>query len=349
MGIMKIGDYSIGLEDYPVVIAEMSANHNNSLDHALNIVEAASEAGVHMLKLQTYTADTMTLDLQSDEFFINEASSLWKDQSLFELYRAAHTPWQWHAPIMERASDLGLLCFSTPFDVTSVEFLEDLDVPAYKISSFESRDLNLIRKVAATGKPLIISTGLATIAEIDETVRVVRDVGCNDLILLKCTSAYPADPKDSNVRTIPHMRQMFNCEVGLSDHTPGIGAALAAVAFGATVIEKHFTLSRSNRGADSAFSIEPDEMKTLVAESRRVWESLGEIEYGPTPSEIESHQYRRSLYIVQDMKAGERLTPENLRSIRPGYGLSPKYYEIVLGRKITRDALKGTALNWDLV
>jgi len=269
---------------------------------------------------------------------------------LYDLYKEAHTPWEWHKPIFDQARDLGLICFSTPFDATAVDFLEELDVPCYKIASFENTDIPLIRKVAATGKPLIISTGMATLAELDETVRTAREYGCKDLVLLKCTSTYPASPENSNLLTIPHMRELFGCEVGLSDHTPGIGAAVASVALGATVIEKHFTVSRANGGVDAAFSIEPHELKSLVIETERAWKSLGRINYGPAAeNEEKARLRRRSLYITRDLKAGEMLTPDNVRAIRPGHGLPPKYLDMVLGKTVTIDVKKGTPLAWELI
>jgi len=344
----SINDRVIGLDHKPFIIAEMSGNHNRSLDRALKIVEAAASTGAHALKLQTYTSDTMTLDVQDGEFFIDDPKSLWKGSSLYDLYKVAYTPWEWHEPIMKRANELGMLCFSTPFDDTAVDYLEDLHVPAYKIASFENTHLPLIRKVASTGKPMIISTGMASIAELDETVQTIRDAGCDKFVLLKCTSTYPATPENSNVITIPHMRELFNCEVGLSDHTMGVGASVAAVAHGATVIEKHFTLSRADGGVDSAFSMEPDEMKALVIETERAWQSLGEVRYGPTEAEKGSLTFRRSLYIAQDMKKGDVLNKENLRIVRPGLGLPPKYYEVILGCKVNRDVEKGTLVEWDL-
>ena len=282
---MQIGGRKIGLDEAPFVIAEMSGNHNQSLDRALEIVDAASKAGAHAIKLQTYTADTMTLPIQDGDFFISDKDSLWSGKSLYELYEIAHTPWDWHPPIMKRAQEHGMLCFSTPFDESAVAFLEGLDVPAYKIASFENIHLPLIERAAKTGKPLIISTGMATIAEIDDAVRCARRAGCEDLILLKCTSTYPATPHNSNVLTVPHMRQLFACEVGLSDHTVGLGAAVAAVAHGATVVEKHFTLRRADGGVDSAFSLEPEEMQALVIESERAWQSLGKVTYGAGATE----------------------------------------------------------------
>jgi len=346
---MRIAKHILGNDHPPFIIAEMSGNHNHSLDRALAIVEAAAKAGAHAIKLQTYTADTMTLDIAEGEFFISDEKSLWKGQSLYDLYKQAYTPWEWHEPIMKRAKELGLICFSTPFDETAVDFLETLNVPAYKIASFENNHLPLIRKVAATGKPLIISTGMATIAELDEAVRTTRDAGCQDIILLKCTSIYPATPENSNILTIPHMRELFGCEVGLSDHTLGIGAAVAAVAHGATVIEKHFTLSRADGGVDSAFSMEPAELKMLVEETERAWQSLGGVVYGPTEAEKRSLMFRRSLYVAEDMKAGDVFTRENLRCVRPGLGLAPKYYEVLLGTRVNRDLKKGEAVEWGMV
>lgn len=346
---MKIANRVIGIDEPPFVIAEMSGNHNQSLDRALEIVEAAAGAGAHALKLQTYTADTMTLAISDGEFFIEDKESLWKGRSLYDLYKEAHTPWEWHAPIMKRARELGMLCFSTPFDESAVDFLEELEVPAYKIASFENTHLPLIRKVAATGKPMIISTGMATLAELDDAVQTAREAGCADLALLKCTSTYPALPENSNVVTIPHLRALFGCEVGLSDHTMGVGAAIAAVAHGATVIEKHFTLSRADGGVDSTFSLEPVEMRALVIESERAWQSLGQVTYGAADPEKKSLIFRRSVYIAQDLEAGDILTRENLRCIRPGMGLSPKYYEVLIGRRVGRDVKKGTPMHWDLL
>lgn len=333
----------------PLIIAEMSGNHNQSLKRALKIVEAVAKAGVHALKLQTYTAGTMTLDIEDGEFYIDEPGNLWRGQSLYKLYQQAYTPWEWHQPIFDKCRELGLICFSTPFDETAVDFLESLDVPCYKIASFENTDLPLIRKVATTGKPMIISTGMATVAELDETVRSTRKAGCQNIILLKCTSTYPAIPENSNLLTIPHMRELFQCQVGLSDHTMGVGAAVASVALGATVIEKHFTLSRAEGGVDSAFSMEPAEMQALVIESERAWQALGKVSYGPTVAERASAKSRRSLYVVKDMSAGETFTKENLKTIRPGLGLAPKYYDLLLGKKIKQDVKKGTPVDWELL
>jgi pseudaminic acid synthase len=346
---MRIGHRAIGRSEPPFIIAEMSGNHNQSLERALRIVEAAAESGAHALKLQTYLPDTMTIDLDEREFHISDTKSLWAGKSLYDLYSEAHTPWEWHEPIFDRARKLGMLAFSTPFDDSAVEFLERLNAPCYKIASFENTDLPLIRRVAATGKPVIISTGMATVSEIDEAVRAARSAGCKDLVLLKCTSSYPATPQSTNALTIPHLRQLFDCEVGLSDHTMGIGVAAASVALGATVIEKHFTLSRAEGGVDSAFSLEPVEMAQLVVETERAWQGLGEVSYGPTDAEKKSLQFRRSLYVVQDLKVGDVLTRKNVRAIRPGFGLPPKYLDQLLGRRVSRAAPRGTALSWDLL
>lgn len=345
---MQIGHRTIGSDAPPFVIAEMSGNHNQSLDRALAIVEAAAKTGAHALKIQTYTPDTMTLDLDEREFHISDPKSLWTGTSLYKLYGQAYTPWEWHKPIFDRARALGIIAFSTPFDDTAVDFLESLDVPCYKISSFENTDLPLIRRVAATGKPMIISTGMATVAELDETVRAAREAGCKDLVLLKCTSTYPATAANTNILTIPHLRELFGCEVGLSDHTMGVGVSVASVALGATVIEKHFTLNRADGGVDSSFSMEPAEMAQLVVESERAWQSIGRVSYGPTDAEIKSLQFRRSLYIVKNLKAGEVLTAENLRAIRPGLGLPAKYLDTFIGKTVLRDVQRGTALAWNL-
>lgn len=346
---IKIGKYTIGVNHPPFVIAEMSGNHNQSLERALQIVDTAASTGAHALKIQTYTPDTMTINLSEREFFIQDKESLWKGKSLYELYGEAMTPWEWHAPIKERCEKHGMLFFSSPFDATAVDFLEELNVDFYKIASFENTDLPLIKKVAKTGKPIIISTGMASLTELAETVETVKKAGCQNLILLKCTSAYPATPKDANLLTIQNMRELFNVEVGLSDHTMGIGVAIASVAVGATVIEKHFTLNRSEGGVDSAFSMEPAEFKMLVEESKKAWESLGKISYERGPTETKSLVFRRSLYITEDMKAGEVLTEKNLRAIRPGLGLPPKFLEQMLGKKVVRDIKRGTPASMDLV
>lgn len=346
--MMRLQNHTISTNNPPFIIAEMSANHNQSLERALKIVEAAAHAGAHAIKLQTYTPDTMTLDINKGEFVITDEKSLWKGRSLYDLYKEAHTPWEWHKPLFERARELGLIAFSTAFDETSVDFLEELNVPCYKIGSFENIDIPLIQRVASTGKPMIISTGMATIAELDETVRTARENGCQEIVLLKCTSTYPASPENTNLRTIPHMRKLFHCEVGLSDHTPGIGVALTSVGFGVAVIEKHFTLSRADGGVDAPFSIEPEELKNLVAETERAWQALGQIKYGPSPDEEKARLKRRSLYITKDLKAGEILTSSNLKSIRPGHGLSPRHFDMLLGKKTNIDVNKGTPVSWDL-
>jgi pseudaminic acid synthase len=349
MDNIKILNQTIGYDYPPFIIAEMSGNHNHSLERALAIVDEAAAAGVHALKLQTYTAETMTLDIDTDEFFIDDPNSLWKGNSLYKLYQEAYTPWEWHKPIFDRCAELGIIGFSTPFDETAVDFLESLHVPVYKIASFENTDIPLIRRVAATGKPMIISTGMASIAELDETVRAAREAGCKDLVLLKCTSTYPASPVNTNLATLPHLRELFNVHVGLSDHTMGIGVSVASVALGATVIEKHFTLRRADGGVDSAFSMEPSEMKSLVAESIQAWQALGQVRYGTTEAEKPSLKHRRSLYIAQDMLAGDILTKSNLRAIRPGLGLPPKHLEDLLGKPVKHNIQKGTPLTWDVL
>ena len=333
----------------PFIIAEMSGNHNQSLERALAIVDAAAAAGVDAIKIQTYTADTMTLDIDTGEFFIADKDSLWKGESLYHLYEKAHTPWEWHKPIFDRCKEHGIMGFSTPFDDTSVDFLEELGVPCYKIASFENVDLPLIRKVARTGKPIIASTGMTTVSELADLVRTARDNGCADLTLLKCTSSYPSSPEGTNLRTIPHMRELFGCDVGLSDHTLGIGVGVASVALGATVIEKHFTLSRADGGVDAAFSLEPGEMAQLVRECRAAALAMGEVRYEMAEQEKKSLQFRRSLYIAEDMRAGDVLTEKNLRRIRPGHGLSPKHYDALLGRQVKCDVKRGTPVSWALV
>ena len=346
-GTIRIGPATVGATQPPFVVAEMSGNHNQSLERALAIVEAAAHAGAHAVKIQTYTADTMTLDLREREFVITDPDSLWAGQSLYDLYAQAYTPWEWHRPIFERCRALGIVAFSTPFDETAVAFLETLDAPAYKIASFENTDLPLVRRVAATGKPLIVSTGMATMTELEQLVLAAREAGCRDLVLLKCTSSYPATPAHSNLRTIPALRERFGCQVGLSDHTMGVGAAVASVALGATMIEKHFTLRRADGGVDSAFSLEPEELRALVVESERAWQAMGDVHFGATASEEKLLAFRRSLYVVRDLTAGERLTPENVRAIRPGLGLPPRHYDEVLGRAVRVDVKRGTPLAWE--
>jgi len=347
--MIKIGSREIGPHTRPYLIAEMSGNHNQSLDRALEIVDAAAAAGADAVKLQTYTAETMTLNVRGPGFVIEDPNSLWSGRQLHELYDEAHTPWEWHAPIMQRAAKHGLHCFSSPFDDTAVDFLESLGVPAYKIASFENTDLPLIRKVARTGKPMIISTGMATAAEIDEAVRTASDSGCTQIILLKCTSTYPATPENTNIRTIANMRDTFGCDVGLSDHTMGVGVSVASVAFGASLIEKHFTLRRADGGVDSSFSLEPGEFAQLRVETERAWQALGRVTYGGTQAESKSRAFRRTLYIAKNMKAGDPLTSDNLRIVRPGFGLPPKYYDTMLGKRINRDSPAGTPMSWDLL
>jgi pseudaminic acid synthase len=347
--MIQVEGVDIGRYCKPFIIAEMSGNHNQSLERALSIVDAAAEAGVHALKLQTYTADTMTLDIREGEFFISDTKSLWKGRSLYELYQEAYTPWEWHKPIFDRCREKEIIGFSTPFDATAVDFLQELNVPCYKIASFENTDIPLIKKVANTGKPMIISTGMASIEELDLTVKTARDHGCRYLVLLKCTSSYPSTPENTNLLTIPHLRELFDVEVGLSDHSMGVGAACASIAMGASVIEKHFTLCRADGGIDSEFSMEPHEMKLLVSETKNAWHALGKITYGVTDAEKKSLVFRRSLYVTKNIKAGDSLTPDNFRSIRPGLGLPAKYYEILLGKKVICDVRKGTPFTWNLL
>lgn len=341
---IKVADKSIGRKNPPFIIAEMSGNHNQSLTRALEIVEAAAQAGADALKIQTYTADTMTLNLKENEFFIKDQKSLWSGRSLYDLYSEAYTPWEWHKPIFDRCHELGMIYLSTPFDATAVDFLETLNPPIYKIASFENTDIPLIKKVAQTHKPMIISTGMASEEELDLTVKTARENGATEIILLKCTSSYPATAENTNILTIPDLKEKFKTEVGLSDHTVGISVACASVALGATVIEKHFTISRSEGGVDSAFSLEPHELKELVIQTKQAWQALGQVSYGPTPSELGSMVFRRSIYITEDIKKGDILTTRNLRCIRPGLGLPPKYYEQLLGRIVNTDLKRGTPM-----
>jgi N-acetylneuraminate synthase len=346
---ITIAGRKVGPDHPPFIIAEMSGNHNHSLDRALALVDAAAAAGAHALKLQTYTADTMTLDIDKGEFRIDDPKSLWAGKSLYKLYEEAHTPWDWHKPIFDRARSLGMTAFSTPFDDTAVDFLESLDVPCHKIASFENTDLPLIRRVARTGKPVIISTGMASADEIADAVAAVRAEGNEQLVLLRCVSAYPASPSEANLLSIPDMRERFGCQIGLSDHTMGVGVAAASVALGATVIEKHFTLRRADGGVDSAFSLEPDELKALVTETGNAWQARGKVRYGVSNSEEGSVQFRRSLYVVADLKPGDVLSSANVRAIRPGLGLSPKHTDAVLGRRAKVAIARGTPLSWDLL
>lgn len=334
---------------YPTyIIAEMSANHNQDFDRAVKIIEAAKETGADAIKLQTYTPDTLTIDCDNEYFCIGKGT-IWEGRNLYDLYGEAYTPWEWQPKLKDLANDLGLAFFSTPFDHTAVDFLEQMDVPAYKVASFEIVDLPLIRRIAQTGKPIIMSTGMATLAEIDEAVRTIREVGGEQLALLKCTSAYPASPEEMNLCTIPHLAKAFNVPVGLSDHTLGIAVPVAAVALGACVVEKHFTLSRDVPGPDSVFSLEPHEFKAMVDAIRIAEKALGEVRYEVTEREEASRIFRRSLFVVQDVGVGEMFTEENVRSIRPGYGLHTRYLDQVLGRRAARDIERGTPLSWDIV
>ncbi|MBN7818880.1 pseudaminic acid synthase [Bowmanella yangjiangensis] len=349
MASITIGHRQVGSDHPPFIIAEMSGNHGQSIEKAKALIDAAAKAGAHALKLQTYTPDTITLDVHEREFFIADPNSLWQGNSLYNLYQEAMTPWEWHQELFNYASSKGLVAFSTPFDLTAVDFLESLNVPCYKIASFENIDHALLAAVAKTGKPVIMSTGMASQAELAESVDVLRAAGCKDLILLKCTSNYPARPVDANLRTIPHLAELFNCQVGLSDHTPGVGVAVAAVALGATVVEKHFVLDRNGGEVDAEFSLEPHEIKMLVEETERAWTALGKVYYGCTDKELASRVHRRSLYIAEDVKAGDILTEKNLRSVRPGLGLAPKYLPLLLGKVVKVDAPKGTPMSWELI
>lgn len=343
---INLGEVAVGPDHKPFIIAEMSGNHNQSLERALAIVDAAANAGAHAIKLQTYTADTMTI---KGTYRINDQNSLWNGRELYDLYKEAYTPWEWHKPIFERAKEKGILAFSSPFDETAVDFLESLNVPCYKIASFENTDWPLLKKIAATGKPVIMSTGVSRLADIDESVALLRQNGCSDLILLKCTSTYPASPENTNLLTIPHLQKLFNCIVGLSDHTMGIGAPVASVALGARVIEKHFTLNRADGGVDSTFSLEPSELKSLVIESERAFLALGDVQYGIQETETKSSLFKRSIYVAKNIRAGETLTKDHLKIIRPGLGLSPRYFDLVIGRQVKKDVSAGTPLSFDLI
>jgi pseudaminic acid synthase len=346
MNDIKIANCIIGDTRRPFIIAEMSGNHNSSLERAIKIVEAAADSGADALKLQTYTADTMTM---KGTLTIRDSNSLWDGRELYNLYEEAYTPWDWHKIIFEKANQLGMVAFSTPFDETAVNFLESLEVPAYKIASFENTDLPLLKKVATTGKPVIISSGAATISNLEDAIQTLRSNGCSNIIILKCTSTYPSSPENTNLLTMPHMRQLFNCHVGLSDHTMGIGASIAAITLGARVIEKHFTLRRADGGVDSSFSIEPEELKRLVIEGERAFLALGSIQYGVQNTEKKSLEFKRSVYVFKDIKAGEKFTKLNIKIIRPGFGLEPKYYEKVLDRIAKTDIQAGTPLTWDIL
>ncbi len=346
---MKIGKYTIGIDHPPFIIAEMSGNHNQSIERAIEIIDAAAAAGAHAIKLQTYTADTITIPHDKDLFFIKDENSLWKGQSLYELYNKAHTPWEWHKPLFDHAIKKGIIPFSSPFDETAVDFLETLHVPAYKIASFENNHIPLLKKVAKTGKPVIVSTGLSNKETIKEAVDTLKENGCKNIVLLKCTSSYPASSENSNLVTIPDIRQRFQCEVGLSDHTMGIGAPIAAIALGARVIEKHFTLRRSDGGVDAAFSLEPEELKALVIESERAFLSLGKVSYDIQEDEKRSMQFKRSIYVIKSLRKGDVLTEKNIRIIRPGGGLHPRYFNDLLNKKLACDVEAGTPASWDMI
>lgn len=346
---IKVGTINIGPASKPFIIAEMSGNHNQSLERALKIIEIAAQSGAHAVKLQTYTADTLTINHRGGLFDIKDETSLWKNRNLYELYQEAYTPWEWHEAMYKCASENGILCFSTPFDNTAVDFLEKLNTPIHKIASFENNHFPLLKKIAQTKKPVIMSTGVSSLANLAEAVDVLRENGCNDLVLLKCTSNYPASPVNSNIATIPHLKNLFKCQVGLSDHTMGIGVPCAAVTLGATVVEKHFCLSRAEGGVDSAFSLEPDELKSLVIETERAWQSIGEVQYGIQETEKKSLLFKRSIYVVEEIKAGEVFTEKNIRIIRPGDGIAPKYFETILGKTANQSIQFGEPLKWNHV
>lgn len=346
---ITIGKHTIGPDHRPFIIAEVSGNHDGSLDKALELVRSAADAGAQAVKLQTYQPDTITIESDAADFRLSDSHALWGGRTLWDLYQEAHTPWEWHEPIFQLAKSLGLACFSSPFDPTAIDLLESLDTPAYKIASSEIVDLPLIRLAASKGKPMIISTGMASISEIDAAVRAARSTGNDRLVVLSCTADYPARPEESNLRGIPVLRDAFDAHIGLSDHTPGIGAPLAAVALGAVVIEKHVTLARTGGGVDSSFSLEPRELEALVRESEIAWRCLGRPRIGATAGEREGLRFRRSLYVVRDTRAGEPVTPDNVRSIRPAGGLPTDLFAVVEGRTFTRDVPRGTALSWDLI
>jgi len=347
--MIQVAERIIGVDRKPFVIAEMSGNHNQSLERALKIVDAAVEARADAIKLQTASPDGLTLDVDSPDFQITDKNSLWYGKNLYQLYKEAVTPWEWHQPIFEHCRRRGIIAFTSPFELTAVDFLESLNVPCYKIASFELIDTQLVRRVAQTGKPMIMSTGIATLSEIETAINTARAEGNDQIILLKCTSTYPARPINTNLLTIPHMRSAFGTQVGLSDHTMGVGVPCAAVAMGATVIEKHFTLARADGGVDAAFSLEPHELKLLVEETERAWQSVGKVLYGGSDDEKASIKYRRSIYISRDVKEGEQLNAENIKIVRPGFGIAPKYYDLVIGRRVNKNLPKGTAMSWELI
>ncbi len=345
----RIGKRFIGPSEPPFIIAELSGNHSQDFSLAKQMVRAAAKAGAHAIKLQTYTADSMTLDVSHEDFVINEDDSLWKGERLHGLYQKAATPYEWHAPLFKLANELGMVAFSSPFDAQAVDFLADLNVPCFKIASFELTDIPLIAHTASKGKPMIMSTGMASLQEIEMAVNCARSNGCDDIILLKCTSTYPADPGNTNLMTIPHMRDAFDCQVGLSDHTGGIGVAVASVALGATVIEKHFVMDRNAGGVDAAFSLEPSELTQLVTETERAWVGLGHVRYGASGEEEKSKKYRRSVYVCEDIAVGETFSEKNLKVVRPAFGLAPCHYPRLMGKKAAEPLKKGTALKWEHV
>ncbi|MGZ4427880.1 MAG: pseudaminic acid synthase [Nocardioidaceae bacterium] len=347
--VLELGPARVGPDHEPFVVAELSGNHNGDLARALDLVRAAAEAGAHAVKIQTFTADTLTLDVDAPRFRLSADHPLWPNRRLYDLYTEAHTPWAWHEQIFALAADLGLVAFSTPFDASAVDFLVGLDVPVLKSASSEITDLPLIRRIAETGRPMLISTGTATLGEIDAAVRAARETGNERVVVLGCTASYPAPPEASNLRALPVLRDALGVQVGLSDHTEGIGAAVAAVALGATVLEKHVTLDRNDGGVDSAFSLEPAELRLLVRESRTAWQALGVPVVGPRVAEAEGLRFRRSLFVSRDVRAGERVGPDNVRSVRPADGLPPKHYEDVEGRAFRVDAAAGTPLSWALL
>jgi len=345
MHSIRIANTLIGQNYKPFIIAEMSGNHNQDKKRALNLVKAAADSGAHALKLQTYTADTITMNCKGGLFEITDKNSLWYSKNLYELYQEAHTPWEWHKDIFDYANSLGMLAFSSPFDESAVDFLEELKVPAYKIASFESNHFPLLKKVAETGKPILISSGTSMISELVESINYLKECGAKEIIIFKCTSTYPASAENTNVNTIPVLKEIFSdCVIGLSDHTMGIGASLAAVAKGARVIEKHFTLSRADGGVDSAFSLEPDELKSLVVESERAFLSLGNVQLNTQKSESVSRQHKRSIYAQKDITEGEVFTQHNVKVIRPGDGLHPKHYEALIGSNAKREIKFGQPL-----
>ena len=346
---LRIAELVIGLGHRPFIVAEMSGNHHGDLGRALAIVDMIAESGAQAVKLQTYRADTITLDVDGPAFRITDGHGLWGGQSLYQLYERAHTPWEWHEPLFARARERGLVPFSSPFDGSAVDLLEGLEAPAYKIASLEIADVGLLRRGARTGKPVILSTGAADSSDIDLAVRTVRAEGNNEIVVLACTSSYPAPPEETNLRSIPTLRDTWDVMTGLSDHTLGIGVSIAAVAFGACVLERHVTLSRNDTGVDSSFSLEPGELRSLVEESERAWLALGDVHLGATGAEAESRRLRRSLYVASDVRAGDVATTRNVRSVRPAGGLEPRFLNDVLGRRFTRDAVVGTPVTWDLV